>query len=279
MITKRRKESRAVLEALHYAFIQKALLAGAFISVLCAVLGVFLVLKKFSLIGDGLSHVTFFSIALGLFFKTSPLYVSVPVVAVSSLGILKLTEKGKVFGDTAIGIVSSLGIAGGIIIASLSGGFNVDLMSYLFGSILTIQWAEVALSVALSALVIALVIFYYHDLVAATFDEESAKVMGINTGRVNKVLVLLTSLTVVLSMRIVGIMLVSSFLIIPAASALQLGLSFRSTILAAAAFGFVSVISGIFISYAADLPAGAAIVMVSFILFCAAFGLRKVTGK
>ena len=153
------------------------------------------------------------------------------------------------------------------------------MMSYLFGSILTIQWAEVVLSVALSALVIALVIFYYHDLVAATFDEESAKVMGINTGRVNKVLVLLTSLTVVLSMRIVGIMLVSSFLIIPAASALQLGLSFRSTILASAAFGFVSVISGIFISYAADIPAGASIVMVSFLLFCAAFGLRKVTGR
>ena len=136
-----RFELSDILEALKYGFLQKALISGVFISILCAVLGVFLVLKRLSLIGDGLSHVTFFSVALGFLFHTTPLYISVPIVVISSLGILKLTEKGRVFGDTAIGIVSSVGIAGGILLASAAGGFNVDLFSYLFGNILTILLA------------------------------------------------------------------------------------------------------------------------------------------
>ncbi|MEI7904409.1 MAG: metal ABC transporter permease [Candidatus Firestonebacteria bacterium] len=265
-----------ILEALKYGFLQKALISGMFISILCAVLGVFLVLKRLSLIGDGLSHVTFFSVALGFLLHASPLFVSIPVVVLSSLGILKLTEKGRVFGDTAIGIISSVGIAGGILLASAAGGFNVDLFSYLFGNILTISTAEVWSSIILSIIVIALIIIFYRDLVAVTFDEESSKVLGIKASNINRILVVLTSLTVVLAMKIIGIMLISSFLILPAAAALQLAVSFGSTIMFASMFALVSVILGVILSFVFNLPTGAVIVMINFVVFLLAMFVRKI---
>ncbi len=266
-----------VIEILSYGFIQRALVAGAFISVLCAVLGVFLVLKRFSLIGDGLAHVTFGSVALGLFLKTYPFYVAVPVTMLSSLGILKLTDKGRVFGDAAIGIVSAIGIAGGVILASVAGGFNVDLFSYLFGNILSINNAEVATAISLSIVVVILVKVFYHDLFSVTFDEEYAKVSGIKTKRVNKILILLTSLTVVLAMKIVGIMLVSSLLIFPAVTALQVARSFKSAILYASIAALASVFLGTTVSFILNLPTGASIVMLNFIIFISAFMCRKVS--
>jgi len=264
-----------MIEILSYGFIQRALVAGAFISVLCAVLGVFLVLKRFSLIGDGLAHVTFGSVALGLFLKAYPFYVAVPVTMLSSLGILKLTDKGRVFGDAAIGIVSAVGIAGGVILASVAGGFNIDLFSYLFGNILSINNAEVATAISLSLIVIILIKVFYYDLFSITFDEEYAKVSGIKTKRVNKVLILLTSLTVVLAMKIVGIMLVSSLLIFPAVTALQLARSFKSAILYASIAALTSVFLGTTVSFMLNLPTGASIVMLNFVIFISAFMCRR----
>lgn len=128
-----------IINLLSHGFIQRALMAGSFIAILCATLGTFLVLRRFSLIGDGLAHVTFGGVAVGLFLNVYPIYAAVPVAMISSLGILKLVEKARVYGDAAIGIVSSLGIACGILLASVSGGFNIDLFSYLFGNILAIS--------------------------------------------------------------------------------------------------------------------------------------------
>ena len=226
-----------IAEILGYGFLQRALIGGSLIAVLCSVLGVFLVLRRLSLIGDGLAHVTFGSVALALFFKFysyATTIVAIPVVLLSALGILKLTEKAKVYGDTAIGIVSSLGIAVGIMLASLSGGFNVDLFSYLFGNILSISNAELAVSAALFLVVIASIAFFYNDLFAITFDEDLARSAGVNTTRINAVLTMLTALTVVLAMKVVGIMLISALLILPAVSALQIARSFLSTIFASA---------------------------------------------
>src|SRR5512137_1826063 len=186
-----------LLEYLQYGFIQRALLCGSFIALLCSTLGVILVLRRFSLIGDGLAHVTFGSVALGLFFRVYPLYVSIPLVMLCSLGILKLTQRARLYGDAAIGVVSSLGIAGGVMLASIAGGFNVDLFSYLFGSILSISKAEVIISIVLSLLVILVITFYYHELLSITFDEDSAKASGINTKLINTLFVLLTAVTVV----------------------------------------------------------------------------------
>ena len=138
-----------IVNLLSHGFIQRALVAGSFIAILCATLGTFLVLRRFSLIGDGLAHVTFGGVAVGLFLQLYPMYVAIPIVMLSSLGILKLVEKARMYGDAAIGIVSSLGIACGILLASAAGGFNIDLFSYLFGSILAISGTEVATSIVL----------------------------------------------------------------------------------------------------------------------------------
>jgi zinc transport system permease protein len=266
-----------LLQALHYGFLQRALLASAFIAVLCATLGVFLVLKRFSLIGDGLAHVAFGSVALGLLLRMYPFYVSIPVVMLSSIWILKLTEKGRFFGDTAIGIISASGIAIGVLFASIAGGFNVDLFSYLFGNVLTISRLEVAAAVLLSLGVLALIKLFYYDLLSVTFDEEYAHVSGINVKRINTMLILLTALTVVLAMKIVGTMLVSSLLIFPAAIALQLSRSFTATILCSSLVAVVTVLAGVALSFLFNLPTGAAIVLFNVLLLIAALAYKKFT--
>ena len=254
-----------------YEFILRAIIAGSFIALCCSILGVLLVLRRFSLIGDGLAHVTFGSVAVGLLFRQHPVYFSIPVVMASSLGILKLTEKARLYGDAAIGMVSSLGIASGVIIASISGGFNIDIFSFLFGNILSISQTEVVTSIALSIAVLLIIFFFYHDHFATAFDEEFARISGIDTRKINAVLVLLTGITVVLAMKIVGIMLTSSLLILPPVTALQIARSFRNTMVMSSVFGVVSVIMGINASFALNLPTGATIVIVNFLLFITAY--------
>ncbi|MBF0558058.1 MAG: metal ABC transporter permease [Nitrospirae bacterium] len=263
-------------EMLHYAFIQRALIAGSFIAVLCAVLGVLLVLRRLSLIGDGLAHVAFGSVALGLVLRVSPLYASIPLVTASSLGILKLMEKARIYGDAAVGIVSSLGIAGGVLLASMAGGFNVDLFSYLFGNILSISLGDVITSIAVSSIVLLVVYFYYHDILSLTFDEEFAKASGINAARINSIIVMLTAVTVVLTMKIVGVMLTSALLILPAVTAFQVARGFGKAIVIASAVSLFSVFAGIILSFSMNLPAGASIVIVNFLLFAFMFACRGI---
>jgi zinc transport system permease protein len=264
-----------IVNFLHYEFIWRAIITGSFIALVCSLLGVLLVLRRFSLIGDGLAHVTFGSVAIGLLLKQPPVYISIPIIMLSSLGILKLTEKARLYGDAAIGIVSSIGIAGGILIASIAGGFNVDLFSYLFGNILSISKVEVIASIALSLVVLLTILFFYHEYFSATFDEEFAKVSGINTKKINSILVLLTGITVVLAMRVVGIMLTSSLLILPAVTALQIAKSFKTTMIISSLIAISSVVVGIYISFILNLPTGATIVMANFVIFISAFLFRN----
>lgn len=265
----------SLLHFLSYEFIQRAYLAGSFIAVLCAMLGLLLVLRKLSLIGDGLSHVSFGAIALGLFFGIYPFYVAIPVVVLASFLILKLTEKAKIYGDAAIGIVSSVGIAGGVILASLSKGFNVDLFSYLFGNILAISNQEVYLSVGLSFLVLVIILFLYNDLFSATFDEEYASVSGIKTKRINTILTFLTAITAVLAIKVVGIMLVSALLILPAVTALQIAKGFKTAMIMSSIVAIFSVLVGITVSFYGDTPAGATVVIINFVLFIFTFSINK----
>ncbi|OGP89883.1 MAG: ABC transporter [Deltaproteobacteria bacterium RBG_19FT_COMBO_43_11] len=264
-------------EIFRYEFVQRALLAGVFIAAVSSILGVFLVLRRLSLIGDGLAHITFGSVAMVLLIGLSPLYVTLaalPLVMLSSLAIFQLTRSKRIRGDAAIGIVSSIGIALGIILSSLSGGYNVDLLSYLFGNILTVTQTELALSLIIFLFVAAAVIFLYRDLFAVTFDEELAKSMGIKTNRINIILLLLTAVTAVLAMKITGIMLVSAMLILPPVTALQLSLSFRMTIFAAVGFSVLAVISGIIVSFVLNLPAGGTIVMFNAALLLIVFSAK-----
>ena len=262
------------IEFLDYGFIQRALIAGSLISVLCAVLGVILVLRRLSMIGDGLSHVTFGAVALAMTLNFYPLAVSLPIVVVSSFAILKIMEKARVFGDAAIAVVSSIGIAVGILLASMAGGFNVDLFSYLFGNILSISTLEVAAAVVISLSVLAAIYFFFDEIFSITFDEDFARASGIPVNRINAVLMVLTAVTVVLTMKVVGIMLTSALLVLPAVTAFQNARGFRNAIIIASISSLLSLVAGVFISFALNLPAGATIVMVNVFLLCGSFLFR-----
>ncbi len=262
-------------ELLSYGFVWRGLIAGCGVAVICSMLGVVLVLRRLSLIGDGLAHVSFFGVAVGLLLRATPVFVAIPVVMASSLGILKLAQRARLYGDAAIGMVSAAGVAGGIILASRGGGFNVDIFSYLFGNILAVSAAEMYLSAALSAAVAGIMMYYHRLLLSVSFDEEFAAVSGVNTGNINTLLALLTSVAVVLTIKIVGMLLTSALLIIPAVTAIQLGRGFRVTMAVAAVLAVGSVIAGMALSFYGNIPGGAAIVLVNIIFFFLSFPLKR----
>jgi zinc transport system permease protein len=266
-------------EILNYEFIRRAIAAGIMIAAVSSILGVFLVLRRFSLIGDGLAHVTFGSVAVVMLIGVSPMYITLaalPLVMLSSLAILKLTHSKRIQSDAAIGIVSSIGIATGIILVSLSNGYNIDLFSYLFGNILTVTQTELVLSIIVFITVATTVIIFYDDLLAVTFDEELARTMGIKTKRINIILFMLTAVAAVLAMKVAGIMLVSAMLILPPLIALQLSLNFKMTIIAALFFSILSVICGIITAFLLNLPAGGTIVLFNIAFLFLIFGAKKI---
>ncbi|MGD0625517.1 MAG: metal ABC transporter permease [Thermodesulfobacteriota bacterium] len=259
---------------LSYAFMQRAFLAGFLISLTCAILGVFLVLRRDAMVGHGLAHVTFGGIALGLFLYIAPILVALAVAVFSALGILKLKEKAGLYGDTAIGIISSLGMALGIILVSLAGSFNADLFGYLFGNILAIEPLEVWMSLILALAVLITVALFYQEFVFLTFDPESAKASGVRVKRLDALMAILTAVTVVLGMKVVGILLVSALLVIPAAGALQVARSFQQALIVSAMLAGISAICGLVAAFYLDWPSSGAIVSVSGILFLIFFIVR-----
>lgn len=268
-----------LIESLQYDFMLRALLVGSLIALSAAFLGVFLVLQRQSMIGDGLAHVSFATIAIALFFNQSPLLVSIPLVILASFLIIKLNDKAGINGDAAIGLISAFAVALGVMISSLSQGFNIDLFSYLFGSILVISKLDVILSIFLSIVVIILIVFNYNSLFAMTYDQEFASVIGLNINKMKYLISILTSITVVLGIRVVGTMLISSMIIFPTVTALQVSNSFRQTILISAIISILSVIFGIFISYLFNLPTGATIVIINALIFTIILFLTKFTKK
>lgn len=266
---------QAFAEFFRYDFVWKALLTGSLIAVCSALLGVFLVLRKYSLIGDGLAHVGFASAALALLFSVSPLFLTIPLSIIAAFLILKLNEKARLHGDAAIGLISSFSVAVGVLIASVAKGFNVDLMSFLFGSILLISDTDVWVSVALAAVIIFLVFFFYHSLFAISYDEEFARVSGVKVKRVNALMIILTAVTISLGIRVVGTMLISSLIIFPAVSALQVAKSFRSALFISALTAVVCVVIGVTASFFLNLPTGATIVVLNAV----AFGVFFIAGR
>ncbi len=256
-----------ILELIKYDFIQRAYITGFFISFLCATLGLFLILRKLSLIGDGLSHVSFGAIALGLFLGIYPFYAAIPIVIISSYLILKITENTKIGPDAAIGIISSAGVSGAIILSSISGGFNVDLFSYLFGNILAIKREEMYFSIILSFFLTMIIISFYYDLFSISFNEEYAKTTGVKAKRINTILSVITGVTIILAIRVVGVMLSSALLILPGATALQISKSFKSSIILSQLIAIICLFLGISIAFFLDLPPGATIIVLNLIFF------------
>ncbi len=264
------------MEALFtYGFLQRALLAGVFVAIACAILGVFLLLRRDAMIGHGLAHVTFGGVALGLFLNILPLGTALVVAILASLAIMRLKEKAGIHGDTAIGIFSSVGMALGIALATLAGRFNVDLLSYLFGDILAIEPVEVWLSIVLAGVIVAVIMLNYRKLMYLTFDREAARASGIKTQRFDILLTVLTSITVVLGMKVIGILLVTALLVIPAAAGLQVAVTFKQALSLSCAVSFFSVLVGLSAAFLFDLPASATIVLLAFVIFGIFFVVRK----
>lgn len=261
-----------------YHFMQRALIVGVLVSLCTALLGVSLVLKRYSMIGDGLSHVGFGSLAIATAMGLSPMIVTIPVVVVAAFLLLRLSTHGKLKGDAAIAMISTGSLAVGVIALSLSTGMTGDVNNYLFGSVLAMSVSDVRLSVVLAVIVLLLFVVFYRQIFAVTFDETFARATGSHAQAYNMLLALLTAVTIVLGMRVMGAMLISSLVIFPALTAMRVCRSFRSVTICAAIVSVFCFFIGLFLSYLLSTPAGASVVVVNilaFLLFAILGRLRR----
>ena len=259
-------------EMLSYPFMLRALVVGILISLCAALLGVPLVLKRYSMIGDGLSHVGFGALAIATALRAAPLAVTLPVVVLAAFFLLQLHDSSKIKGDAAIALISTGSLALGVMVLSLTPGMNTDINNFLFGSILGVGEDEMWLTVGLSLMVILLYGLSYNRIFALTFDESFAQATGLRTKFYNTLLALLTAVTIVLGMRTMGSLLISSLIVFPALSSMQLLRSFRSVLLLSVLISLFCFISGLILSYLYSAPTGASVALLHvavFILFAA----------
>src|SRR4029079_4847920 len=268
-----------MIEILQYEFMQRALISGIAISISCSLIGLFLILKRFSLFGDAMSHVAFGGIALGLFLKSNPIWVSLIVSIIGALAIIKLNSSKRIYSDSSISVLLSLGLAMGLVLISLSGGFSIDITSYLFGSILLVNTEETLSTILLSVIVITFVIFYYKKLIYLVFNEEQALVNGINTVVLNILFITLATIAIVMSIRLLGVLMVSSLLIIPNVSSLLLGYGFKKSLLFSILFSLISVILGIILAFEWNITPSGMIVITSAGIFFGVNVLKLFSSK
>lgn len=264
-----------IQEIFSYGFIVRAFIAGGLIALCSAILGVILVLKRYSMIGDGLSHVGFGTMAIAMAFNFAPLVVSIPVCVLAAFLLLRVSSSSKIKGDAAIALISSSSLAIGILVTSLTSGLNTDVTSFMFGSILAINKADVIISVILAVIVIGLFVIFYNKIFLVTFDENFATASGVKTNLYNALIAILTALTIVIGMRLMGAMMISSLIVFPALSAMRVFKSFFKVIICAVVISLVCFFVGIISSFVLSTPAGASIVVAN--LF--AFGICALVGK
>ena len=259
-----------IVEMFSYSFMIKALIVGILISLCASLIGVSTVLKKNSMIGDGLSHVAFMTFALATILHASPLYFSIPIVIIVSFFILRLNNSNKVHGDSMIALVSASSLAIGTFLISVTKGVNIDINNYLFGSILGVDTLDVIISIILAVLVITLYLIFYNKIFAITFDETFSKSIGIKTNIYNAMFAILCSLVVVIGMRLMGSLLISSLIIFPTLISMQLFKKFKSVTISSIVISIITFIIGLILSYVFSSPTGATIVIVNIILFIVA---------
>jgi zinc transport system permease protein len=260
----------SILTMFSWPFMQRALIAGVLVSLCAALLGVSLVLKRYSMIGDGLSHVSFGALAIAVALGVTPLYFSIPVVILAAFLLLRVADHPHWNSDAAIAAMSASSLAIGILVISRTTGMTTDVDSYMFGSVLAMTKGDVALSVLLSVAVLVLYVLFYHKLFAVTFDESFSRATGLHVDRYNTLLAVLTALTIVLGMRMMGAMLISSLVIFPALTAMRLFRSFRGVILSSAVTSVVCFCAGLTMSFVYSTPVGATVVAANLTLFLAA---------
>ena len=264
-----------IIEMFSYPFIVRAFIVGVLVSLCAALLGVSLVLKQYSMIGDGLSHVSYGALSIALACTVAPLKVSIPVVIAAAFLLLRMTEKGLMKSDAAIAAVSASALAIGVSVTSLTTGMTTDVNSYMFGSILAMTKDDVILCVLLSCVVLALFMVSYHNIFAVTFDENFGKATGVKVSFYNSMIAILTAVTIVLGMQMMGAMLISSLLIFPALTSMRLFKSFKGVIVTSAVLSVVCFTIGLVISYQSAMPAGASVVLANLGAFLVFFLLQK----
>lgn len=262
-----------------YSFMVRAMVVGGLVALIASILGVVLVLKRYSMIGDGLSHVGFGAMAISLAFNEAPLVFAIPIVIVAAFLLLRVSENSKIKGDAAIGLISSSSLAIGMIVNALSNGTNIDLNSYMFGSILAIEKSEMVLCVVLGIVIIGVFIFFYNPIFAITFDENFAKATGLKVEVYKTVLSILTALTIVIGMRIMGTLLISSLIIFPALSAMRITKKFKRVMIISVIISLICFFAGLVASYLIEIPTGASIVVSNLIMFLIMSFIGFVRGK
>ena len=256
-----------VLALFSYGFMQRALFVGLLVAPCAALLGVSLVLRRFSMIGDGLSHVGFGALSLAFALQMAPLPVALPIVVLAAFLLLRITENSRIEGDAAIALISSSAIALGVVITSLSSGMSTDVYDLMFGSILAVGKEDLLLTLLLSLAVLVVFICFYRKIFAVTFDEGFAKTAGVPVRFYTMLIAFLTAVTIVVGMRIMGSMLISSLIIFPALTAMQVFRSFRSVTICAVILSVVAFLGGLLLSFSFSLPTGATIVLVNLSFF------------
>jgi len=253
----------------------RALISGAAIAILCSVIGLFLVLRRYSLFGDAIAHSSFGGIALGLMAGIYPLWTAYGVSLVSALIITRIKEKYDISGDASVAVLLSSGIAVGLVIIGISGGFTIDIFSFLFGSILLVSVNDTILILALTGIILIVVLLLYRQLLYSTFNEEQAKVSGIPVEKINYLIVFMAGLTVVTSIQLVGVLLISALFVIPNITAIMYGKGFKQTALLSICFSVFSVVTGILVSYVFDITPAGTIVLLAIGLFAGTMGIKS----
>lgn len=265
-----------LIELMQYPFMQRAIICGIAISFCAALIGVILVLKRYSMIGHGLGEVGFAALSLALVFNLPEIYVSIPIVIIASFIILVISQKKGEAGEVTIALVSTGALAFGIIITSLTSGFNIDVYNYMFGSILTMSVNDVIVSVSLSIILIIAYLFFYNRLFMITYDEKYAKVCGINITFYQFLIALFTALVVVIGMRMMGTLLISSLIVFPAIIARKLTSSFKGMSIMSVAISIICFLFGLVISSLLNMPTGASIVVIYILVLVIASIWKKV---
>ncbi len=255
---------------------QRAIISGIAVAILCSVVGLFLVLRRYSLFGDAIAHSSFGGIALGLMAGIYPLWTAYGVSLGSALVITRIRNRFKISGDASVAVLLSAGIAVGLVLISFSGGFTIDIFSFLFGSILLVSTQDTILILSLTGIILVVILLLYRQLVYSTFNEEQAKVSGIPVEKINYLIVFLAGITVVTSIQLVGILLISALFVIPNVTAIMYGRGFKQTSLLSICFAIFSVAAGITISYIFDITPAGTIVLLSIGLFVVTMGIKAV---
>ena len=270
-----------IIEMFSYPFMVRAFTVGALVALCSALLGVSLVLKRYSMIGDGLSHVGFGALAIAASLNVAPLAVAIPVVIVAAVLLLRIRGNSRIKGDAAIALISTSSLAVGVMVISMTTGMNTDVYNYMFGSILAMSEEDVRLSVVMAVIVLVLFVFFYHKIFAITFDETFAQATGVKADLYNTLIAILTAVTIVLGMRMMGALLISSLIIFPALTSMRVCKTFKSVVINSALISVVCLVTGITVSYVLGTPAGASVVMVNIaaLLIYTLIGLIRNRGK